>query len=84
LVISLTAYIVAIDPQLAVRGVLVYVNRKYYACTWLVDLEKNGKELLWLLRLKPTSISRHLVFTAIIGEHYSLGLSAVDALEGNM
>jgi hypothetical protein len=60
----------------------VYANRKYYVCTWLLNLQQNGKELLWLLRLKPTSISRHLASTAIIGEHYPPGLSAVDALEG--
>jgi hypothetical protein len=65
-------------------GVLVYVNRKYYVCTWLLNLEENGKELLWPLRLKPTSISRQLVSSAIIGEHYPPGLSAVDALEGNV
>ena len=65
-------------------GVLVYVNRKYYVCTWLLNLEQNGKELLWPQRLKPTSISRQLVSTAIIGEHYPPGLSAVDALEGNV
>jgi hypothetical protein len=65
-------------------GVLVYVNRKYYVCSWLLNLEENGKELLWPLRLKPTSISRQLVSTAIIREHYPPGLSAVDALEGNV
>jgi hypothetical protein len=65
-------------------GVVVYVNRKYYVCTWLLNLEQKGKELLWLLRLKPTRISRHLASTAIIGEHYPPELSAVDALEGNV
>ena len=29
-------------------------------------------------------ILRHLAYTAIIGEHYPPGLSAVDALEGNV
>jgi hypothetical protein len=34
-------------------GVLVYVNRKYYVCTWLLNLEQNGKSFYGRYDLNP-------------------------------